>query len=182
MLPTTSSKITLHCSTYKGNFSFKAGSVQLHYSKIGQKKFTQSTSYLSIEFSLTFPENQWLILPLHPTGFLPGDSHRKSLWLSAGFEEFDLTTLCWGINGQIHAQRVPGICITGSQLSLKIDTLVPSDSPIGFPRKCVPVGTRPIIGMNAEFRGAFKHRVTGRLLRESEIGRQLTPMPKYALV
>jgi hypothetical protein len=181
MQPTTSSKITLHCSTSKGSYSFKACSVQLHCSKIGQKKFTQSTSYLSIEFLLTFEQiGQMEILPLHSMGFLPGECSRKTLWLSAGFSEFDLTKLIWGINGQIHAQRVPGICITGSQISLRIDISVHLVSNSGVQPGFVLDGIDTITGMNAEFRGPFKGRVTGRLPRGSESS--LLPKQAYALM
>jgi hypothetical protein len=169
MQPTTSSKITLHCSTSKGNFSFKGRSVQLHYSKIGQKKFTQSTSYLSIEFSLTFGQTQTLIR----LGDASLSGHQSALWLSYGQSEFDLPRMSWKLVTRPRYLPVHGIYTTGSPINLRIDISAHLDLGIGFLRNLKSDGIRAITGMNAEFRDAFNRRVTGRLLKECD-----SPIPQ----
>jgi len=172
MLPTTSSKITLHCYAYKGNYSFKAHTVQLHYSTIGQKKFTQPWCYLSIQFLLDFGAEQTLLeLPM-ASHFGGRNLGQRTLWLSAGSERMELPGMIWGHGGQIHAQKVRGIYFTGSPVNLRIDTRVQLDRSGSYLLPSVSDGIRGIKGMNAEFRASFKRRVTGRPPQsQSEIDR-----------
>jgi hypothetical protein len=156
MLPTTSSKITLHCSASKGNFSFKACSVQLHCSKTGLKKFTQPTSYLSVLFLLEFNGNHALDLP-----FTEG---QKTMWLTVGNSQFVLPPMIWRLGGTSQTHKmVRGIFTSGFQINLRIDFSVHLASNGGLAAPFVLDGTPIIKGMNVEFRDSFKRRVTGRL-------------------